>query len=260
MRPREVRPVRLVGDHRVQRQLGQLVVVLVVAGQVVQRDLYAACGRDGAEVAACAMERRVRDRLVEQRLAVYGHENAHIGGAHVHNAEAHVVDHVRAEDLTGDNDVFIVLVAIDLQLDLIGLDDDQNALVCPRHCNRIALIEVEAAPVIARDHLLVLEVEHLAGELFAGIGGKLIACFAARDGKALVLEFRLAPRIGRPVCFVANERRDIDLIAEASELHSDSRIAGHCTEVSRHSMQVCIRARYVEQRHIICRQDNAHVC
>ena len=234
--------------------------MLVVAGQVVQRDPHAACGRDGAEVAACAMERRVGDCLVKQRLAVHGHENAHISGVHVHNAKAHVVDHIGTEELAGCDLQDAALIAVALKLNLIGLDDDQNALIRPRHCDRVALVEVEAAPVIARDHLLVLEVEHLAGELFAGIGGKLIACFAARDGKAPVLEFRLAPRIGRPVCFVANERRDIDLIAEASELHSDSRIAGHCTEVSRHSMQVCIRARYVEQRHIICRQDNAHVC
>ena len=208
------------------------------------------------------MERRVGDCLVKQRLAVHGHENAHIGGVHVHNAEAHVVDHVGAEDLAGNGLQNAALVAVALKLNLIGLDDDQNALIRPRHCDRVALVEVEAAPGVStlRDHLLVLEVEHLAGELLVGESGQLIACFAARDGKTPVLEFRLAPRIGRPVCFVANERRDIDLIAEASELHSDSRIAGHCTEVSRHSMQVCIRARYVEQRHIICRQDNAHVC
>ena len=261
MRPREVRPVRLVGDHRVQRQLGQIVVVLVVAGQVVQRDLHAACGRDGAEVAACAMERRVGDCLVKQRLAVHGHENAHIGGVHVHNAEAYVVDHVGAEDLAGNGLQNAALVAVALKLNLIGLDDDQNALIRPRHCDRVALVEVEAAPGVStlRDHLLVLEVEHLAGELLVGESGQLIACFAARDGKTPVLEFRSISRVGFPAAFAADERRDVDLVAEASEFCTDACIAGRRTKIAGQAVQLRARDRLVEQRHVVCRHDDAYI-
>ena len=79
---------------------------------------------------------------------------------------------------------------------------------------------------------MYFEVEHLAGELFAGIGGQLIACFAARDGKALVLEFRSISRVGLPAAFAADERRDVDLVAEASEFCTDARIAGRRTENS----------------------------
>ena len=261
MRPREVRPVRLVGDHRVQRQLGQIVVVLVVAGQVVQRDPHAACGRDGAEVAACAMERRVGDCLVKQRLAVHGHENTHISGVHVHNAEAYVIDHVRAEDLAGNGLQNAALVAVALKLNLIGLDDDQNALIRPRHCDRVALVEVEAAPGVStlRDHLLVLEVEHLAGELLVGESGQLIACFAARDGKTPVLEFRSISRVGLPAVFAADERRDVDLVAEASEFCTDACIAGRGAEIACQAVQLRARDRLVEQRHVICRHDDAYI-
>ena len=261
MRPREVRPVRLVGDHRVQRQLGQIVVVLVVAGQVVQRDLHAACGRDGAEVAACAMERRVGDCLVKQRLAVHGHENAHIGGVHGHNAEAHVIDHVGAENFAGGNYTFIVLVAANLKLHLLFLDNDQNALVCPRHCDRIVQIEVEAAPFASRfgKHLLILEVEHLAGELLVGESGQLIACVAARDGKAPVLEFRSISRVGLPAAFAADERRDVDLVAEASEFCTDACIAGRGAEIAGQAVQLRARDRLVEQRHVVCRHDDAYI-
>ena len=235
--------------------------MLVVAGQVVQRDLHTAGAGNRAEISACTVERCVGDCLVKQRLAVHGHENAHIGGVHVHNAEAYVIDHVRAEDLAGNGLQNAALVAIALKLDLIGLNDDQNALVCPRHGDRVALVEVEAAPVVGFlwDHLLVLEVEHLAGEFFSGVSGQLIACVAARDGKTPVLEFRSISRVGLPVAFVADKRCYVNLVAEAAELHMDALTAGNRAVIALHTKKLGIRDRLIEQRHIVCRQDDPHI-
>ena len=259
--PREVRPVCRVCDQRVQQKLRCLVIVLVVAGQVVQRDPHTAGAGNRAEISACTVERCVGDCLVKQRLAVHGHENAHIGGVHGHNAEAHVIDHVGAENFAGGNYTFIVLVAANLKLHLLFLDNDQNALVCPRHCDRIVQIEVEAAPFASRfgKHLLILEVEHLAGEFFSGVSGQLIACVAARDGKAPVLEFRSISRVGLPAAFAADERCYVDLVAEAAELHMDALTAGNRAVIALHAKKLGIRDRLIEQRHIVCRQDDPHI-
>ena len=259
--PREVRPVCRVCDQRVQRKLRCLVIVLVVAGQVVQRDLHTTGAGNRAEISACTAERCVGDCLVKQRLAVHGHENAHIGGVHGHNAEAHVIDHVGAENFAGGNYTFIVLVAANLKLHLLFLDNDQNALVCPRHCDRIVQIEVEAAPFASRfgKHLLILEVEHLAGEFFSGVSGQLIACVAARDGKAPVLEFRSISRVGLPAAFAADERRDVNLVAEAAELHMDALTAGNRAVIALHAKKLGIRDCLIEQRHIVCCQDDPHI-
>ena len=204
-------PACLIVDQAVDRQL---------RADAAQRHIHTVRSRNDAEAACCGVQILIFSRIAEDLLAVNLQNCAHVRGIDIVQAEFNTVGlSAFKRKLTDLHDERIGAVVY-LQLCLICLGYDKNALLVVRDVGSVTHVEVEAAPAVVSfwKCLLIIKEEGLVRIRSAGIarrliGGRRVQRELAADKGGLAF---LVAGIRRPVFRILDQCVDLDHIGRGT--------------------------------------------
>ena len=204
-------PACLIVDQAVDRQL---------RADAAQRHIHTVRSRNDAEAACCGVQILIFSRIAEDLLAVDLQNCAHVRGIDIVQAEFNTVGlSAFKRKLTDLHDERIGAVVY-LQLCLICLGYDKNALLVVRDVGSVTHVEVEAAPAVVSfwKCLLIIKEEGLVRIRSAGIarrliGGRRVQRELAADKGGLAF---LVAGIRRPVFRILDQCVDLDHIGRGT--------------------------------------------